>query len=127
MCEIRVGGGPRTQFEVYPLKQGDILTIVAAHGGPRFWVTAHATEPEMLSGMRELAADPEVFAKVIQFIAIELEVPPGNLEGVHRLVWARRLHPLSDEAGVGLPQVEAIPIVRYDDIGIVDDRPQVLN
>jgi hypothetical protein len=73
--------------------------------------------------MRELAANAEVLTEVVQFVTVELEKPPSDLEGVHRLVWRRRLEPMSNESSVGLTDIETIRVMSDNNIRLVKYEP----
>jgi hypothetical protein len=82
---------PRPELEINPLQQQHVTRVVSLHDTPGVRVPGHAAEPQMLSCMRELPTDPERSTQVVQSVAVELEIPPGDLEGIDRLERSRGL------------------------------------
>ncbi len=120
-------GRPRTELKIDALQEGNILTVVASHGGPRLRVTTHATKPEVLPGVWEFAPHAKILAEVVQFIAVKLEVSSGDLEGIDRLVWRRRPKPMGNKPGIRLTEVKAISVVSDDYICLIEDGPKSLD
>src|SRR5262245_22968393 len=125
IADIRIGGRPGTEPEKDPLKQVHVPDVVPLHQRPGSWIASHAAEPEDGPGMGELPAELEVATEVVQPVTVELEMFLRDLECVDRSIRAWRPHVVCNETGVCLPDVESIAVVGNDDVGLVEELPQV--
>ncbi len=125
--EVRMVGSERFQTLIDPLKQSNILGVIAMHLIPRACFALHAAKPEVFARMCDFAATAEDATEVVEFITIELEELARNLQCINGLEWRWSMELVGDEAGARLLKIEGIPIVSDDDISRVQNAPKVLH
>lgn len=111
--------GPRLEALVNPNEKPDILCIIATHEPPGFGVALYTTSPQMGTSIRHFPPTSEIAAEIIKFVAIELERPASELEGIYRLERSWRLVPVNRWAGVDLLDIEGVTIMSNNNIGPV--------
>jgi hypothetical protein len=89
---------------------------------PTTSVALDAAAPQSRARVGDLAPLPEIPADVVELVAIELEDAAGDLQRVDRLVGARRLEAVDDEAAVDLLDVECVAVVRADNVRFIQER-----
>ncbi len=125
---VRVVGHPATQFEVHLLEEHHILLVVGDHLAPRHRISGHAVEPQLKPlVMLNLAPEAEVPAELVKRVTPEEEVPLCDLLRVDHFVRRRGPHPMRDETRVGFADIEAPRVVGDDDIGLVEEFPELSN
>lgn len=122
--QVGVVCGPRFQALVDPLQQQDVVRVIAGEVVPRAFFALHAAQPEVLTRMRELTADREDGAQIIEFIAIELEKASRCDQRIKGLKWTTGLQFMEQESGEAFLYVE-INVMGDDDIGLIQDAPEV--
>ena len=125
--EVRMIGSKRFQALIDPLKQSNILGVIAKHLIPRACFALHAAKPEVFARMCDFAATAEDATEVVEFITIELEELARNLQCIDGLEWRWSMELVGEEAGAGLLEIEGVPIVSDDDISRVKQQKKAFH
>src|SRR5438874_3648897 len=62
--------------------------------------------------------------QIIQPVRIKGRDPSGDLQGIHGLIWGRRLESMNQESGIGLSDVKSIGIMGNDYISLIQELPK---
>jgi len=123
--EIRYIRGPWLNVVVKGRQEGNVVSIVTTHHGPRFAVATHASEPKVLSGVWELPSKTEKPARGVKLVAVKLKVSPQDFESIDGLEGRWRFKLVIDKAGVGLFEVEGIAVVSDGNITRAENLVQL--
>ena len=95
------------------------MPIVPGHNGPRLGIILHTTEPQLQPLRRELTANAEEAAQVIQAIAVEVKVTTGcqsSVNGYKLLGW---LEAVSDHSGLSNLLIEGVSVMGNNNVSFL--------
>ena len=125
--QVRKIRGPWLDMVVERLKKNYVMGIIAAHQVPGLGIASHTAEPEVSPGVWKLTPYAKEAAGGVKLVAIQAELLPKDLKGVHGAIrrWGFKL--VVNKSGVGFFEIEGVAIVRDGDIATAQELMKILN
>jgi hypothetical protein len=125
--QVRKIRGPWLDVVIQRVQERYVVAVIPAHLSPRFGITPHAPEPEVLPGVWHFTPYPKEAACGVKLIGIQAELLPKDLKRVDSPVWRWRFKLMVEKAGSGFWEIEAIAIVRDGDITTAQELMKILD
>ena len=125
--QVRKIRGPWLDVVIKRVQEHHVVGVIAAHLLPRSGIAPHAPEPEVLPGVCYLAPYAKEATGGVKLVAIQAELLPKDLKGVHGAIrrWGFKL--VVNKSGVGFFEIEGVAIVRDGDIATAQELMKILN
>lgn|SRR3990167_1827853 len=116
---------PRPDEVVGGVEKADIMDVVALHHGPCAGNAVDAVLPELESLVGKFGPKSVSSCESIKTVAVFSKVGSQLLKGVHHLEGGWRGEAVEEKSGADFTQVKAFCVVGDNNIGLVEEGPQI--